>query len=270
MAAPELISPINNIMLRNLLRSNTAYFVPIQITLTLLLIGAAVWGDFAWTWWLAGVGMYFLTGCLGVTVTFHRGLTHRSYRTHRFLEYLFSFFGCMGGTGSGIGWVAVHRQHHANSDRPGDPHSPLLSGWRVLFPNYDFKWNKWPIRDLITDPVHLAMHEYYFGLIALWAVFLTLLAGVEGFIFLWAMPIVLQVWSSVISNYGNHSPNWPGSYQNFNTRDRSVNSLPLALITWGEGWHNNHHRFPGSYTFQQRWWELDPTAWVISIIRTDR
>lgn len=254
-------------MLKTLVRSNTNYFIPIQLTLTALVLGAAIFGDFSWHWWVAGVFCYFCTGCLGVTVMFHRYLSHKSYKTSKWIEYLFSFFGAMGGTGSSIGWVAVHRQHHIYSDKPGDPHSPKILGWRVFFPNYMFKWNKWPIRDLIVDKFHLFLHEYYFAIVGAWALLLTLIFGLEGFIFLFAMPIVLQVWFSVISNYGNHAPNWPFGYQNFDTKDLSVNSLPLALITWGEGWHNNHHRYPGSYTFKQKWWELDPTAWVINLIK---
>lgn len=255
---------------RDLVRSNTQYFIPIQLALTALVLWAAIFGNYAWYWWVAGLVGYFCTGCLGITVTFHRYLSHKSFKLARPLEYLFSFFGAMGGTGSSIGWVAVHRQHHSNSDRPGDPHSPKLYGWKVFFPNYMFKWNKWPIRDLIVDKFHLYLHEYYFAIIALWAAVLTLAFGTEGFIFLFALPIVCQVWSSVLSNYGNHATWWPFGYRNFNLRDDSVNSMPLAMITWGEGWHNNHHRFPGSYTFKQKWWELDPTAWVIDLVRQDR
>jgi len=256
--------------MKHLLRSNTSYFIPIQILLTGVVIAAAVYGNFSWHWWLAGLIGYFCTGCLGITVTFHRYLSHKAFKMPKFLEYIFSFFGAMGGTGSSIGWVAVHRQHHAKSDRPGDPHSPRQLGWRVFFPNYNFEWNKWPIRDLIVDKFHLYIHEYYFGIVVLWAAVLSIAFGLEGFIFLFAMPIVLQVWSSVLSNYGNHATWWPFGYRNYNLKDDSVNSLPLALITWGEGWHNNHHRFPRSYTFQRNWWELDPTAWVIDLIRTDR
>ena len=123
--------------MRNIFRSNTNYFIPIQITLTIVLLLAIIFGDFSWKWWVAGVVSYFITGCLGITVTFHRYLTHHSFKMSKSLEYLFSFFGSMGGTGSTIGWVAVHRHHHSHSDTIEDPHSPRHQGWKVLFPNYD-------------------------------------------------------------------------------------------------------------------------------------
>jgi len=255
------------IMFNDLLRSNTKYFIPLQITLTLVILWALIFGGFSWYWWVFGLIGYFITGCLGITVTFHRYLSHKSFKISKWLEYIFSFFGAMGGTGSSIGWVAVHRQHHSHSDVEGDPHSPRLNGWKVLFPNYDFKWNKWPIRDLIVDKFHLFLHEYYFGILFSWGVLLSLLFGVEGFIFLFCFPIVCQVWSSVLSNYVNHATWLPFGYKNFDIKDDSVNSLPLALITFGEGWHNNHHKFPGRSSFKHKWWEYDLTGWVIKIIK---
>jgi len=253
--------------MKNIFRSNTSYFIPIQITLTIVMLLAIILGDFSWKWWVAGIVSYFITGCLGITVTFHRYLTHHSFKMSKSLEYLFSFFGSMGGTGSTIGWVAVHRHHHSHSDTIEDPHSPRHQGWKVLFPNYDFTWNKWAVRDLLVNKFHLFLHQYYFLILAVWASILTTCFGVAGFVFLFSMPIVCQVWSSVLSNYVNHAQWVPFGYRNYNLKDDSVNNALLALITFGEGWHNNHHATPGRASFKRKWWEFDLTGSVINLIK---
>jgi stearoyl-CoA desaturase (delta-9 desaturase) len=173
----------------------------------------------------------------------------------------------MGGTGSTIGWVAVHRHHHSHSDTTEDPHSPRHQGWKVLFPNYDFTWNKWAVRDLLIDKFHLFLHQYYFLILAIWGLILTLVFGISGFVFLFSMPIVCQVWSSVLSNYVNHAEWVPLGYKNYNLKDDSVNNALLALITFGEGWHNNHHATPGRASFKRKWWEFDLTGSIINLIK---
>ncbi len=252
---------------KNLTRSNTKYFVSIQIALTIIVLSYLYWGKYSPTWLLTGIFVYFLTGCLGVTVTFHRLLSHKSYTTHKMFKNIFSLFGALGGTGSPIGWVAVHRQHHACSDKANDPHSPKNLGLKVFFPSYEFEMNKWPIRDLITDRFQQIIHDYYFAILAAWAALITLILGEKGFVFIFSMPIVLQIWTSVISNYFNHKPNW--GYRNFSTADQSNNLWWLALLAWGEGWHNNHHQYPGKSSFQHKWWEFDISGIVIKIIRTN-
>ena len=102
--------------MKNLFVANTKYFTTIQILLSIILLSYLIIFDYSWLWLIAGLLGYFLTGCLGITLTFHRYLSHRSFKIQRWLEYLFTFFGCMGGTGSSIGWVAIHRQHHKHSD----------------------------------------------------------------------------------------------------------------------------------------------------------
>jgi stearoyl-CoA desaturase (delta-9 desaturase) len=92
--------------------------------------------DLSWsTLALVFIG-YFVYGCLGIVVTFHRQLTHQSYTTHPLITKVFSFLGCMSNTGSSIVWVAIHLKHHLKSDREGDPHSPWITGWRVFLLKY--------------------------------------------------------------------------------------------------------------------------------------
>ena len=117
-------------------------------------------------YWLLSLLGYTLITCLGITVTFHRLLTHRSYKLWKPLEYLFSLFGNLGCTGSSVGWVFVHRMHHTHADKPGDPHSPVTLGpLGAIIGDYSSKFNKWAVRDLINNPVHRFMHEWYMAII---------------------------------------------------------------------------------------------------------
>jgi len=244
-------------------RANTTYFPYIQAIATALII-YMMFAAPAAEWWLISLGMYFLTGCLGITITFHRQLTHGSFKfRYKWMEYLFTFFGAIGGTGSSIGWVAVHNEHHKHSDKDGDPHGPHLGLWNVLIPKYDFEMNKWAVRRLITDKFHLVLHNYYYLILLVWLTGLYTIGGINVLVFAGIIPMGIQIWTSVLSNYGNHM--W--GYRNYETKEDSRNTWWLAAITWGEGWHNNHHAKPGRWNFQHRWWELDPSAWVIKLVK---
>ncbi len=256
-------------MFKNLTRPNAAFFPFIYVPFLIATIYFALFSGVAWQWWLVSLFTYFLTGCLGVTITNHRLLTHRSFKMPKWCEYLFSWFAAMGGTGSSLGWVAVHRLHHKLSDKDGDPHSPHVSGWKLFFTHIKFDdMDKWSVRELITDPYHRFVHEYYNVLLLIWAVILFLIHPML-FVFGYIVPVVIQVSVSNLSNFFNHYKHW-SAYQNYDTNDSSTNSWWLAIIAWGEGWHNNHHADPTNWTFQKKWWELDPSGWVIQLIRTDR
>lgn len=212
--------------------------------------------------WFLSLFVFFLTGCLGITVTFHRHLSHRSFRMPKFLEYIFSLLGALGGTGSALGWVALHRVHHQYSDRKEDPHSPANGKLQLLLSRYNFDLNKWAVRDLISDTFHRYVHAYYHLLLLLWSG-LWLALGLHWWLFVVAVPMAAQIWVSILSNCLNHE--W--GYRNFETREKSTNNALVALLSWGEGWHNNHHMHPHRWNFQVRWWEFDPSSWVIRGIR---
>ena len=249
--------------MKDIFRANTSYFPYIQAVSTATFI-YMLFQAVPLQWWLLSIAMYFLTGCLGITITFHRYLTHKSFKfRYKWMEYLFSFFGAIGGTGSSIGWVAVHNEHHKNADQPGDPHAPHNGFWNVIIPKYDFDMNKWAVRSLITNKFHLALHNYYYLILLVWFALLFFVGGLNVLIFAGIIPVAFQIWASVLSNYGNHS--W--GYRNFTTKEDSRNTWWLAAITWGEGWHNNHHAKPGKWDFQYKWWEIDPSAWVIRLVK---
>jgi fatty-acid desaturase len=214
---------------------------------------------------------YFLYGCLGIVITFHRNLTHNSFKTHPWIVKLFSILGCMAGTGSPLAWVAIHINHHIKSDKPTDPHSPLYKGLSIFTLDYiggvdnDTKWR---MRNLVTDKFHQFLHRYYFLIIAAWSLLLFSIGGFYLMVFLhWAPAAVTGIMSNVV-NYVGHSPKWLGSYRRFSLNDRSANNWLWALPSWGEAWHNNHHRFPKEYYFGRKWWEVDISGLLIKLIKT--
>lgn len=211
---------------------------------------------------------YFLYGCLGIVVTFHRQLTHNSYKTHSIITKIGTFLGCMANTGSSISWTAIHIKHHLKSDRPGDPHSPWISGWKVFLFEYPAD-NKvmWRIRRLIVDPYHKLLHNYYNLVLIAYSSLLYLIGGFYLMIFLHWVPVVIVAVMSNIVNYAGHKESWLGSYKNFKLNDHSCNNWIWAIPSWGEAWHNNHHRFPKNYTTKQKWYEFDISGIVIKLIK---
>ena len=194
---------------------------------------------------------YFLYGCLGIVVTFQRQLTHQSYQTSSILTKIFSIFGCLAGTGSALAWVAIHINHHLKSDKPGDPHSPLYKGFKIFSLDYetDISVNtKWRMRHLIVDRYQQSLHRYYFAILGLWSLVLYMIGGLYLVAFLHWMPVVITAVMSNVVNYVGHSPNMLGSFRTYNLKDQSANNWLWALPSWGESWHNNHHRYPKNYT----------------------
>ncbi len=214
---------------------------------------------------------YFLYGCLGVVVTYHRGLTHNSYSTHPLLTRLFSILGCFAGTGSPLAWIAIHINHHLKSDKPSDPHSPLYKGWKIFLLDYHSEVDvstKWRMRNIICDPFQQFLHRYYFAILLAWGLALFLIGGWYTVVFLFLAPSLITALMSNVVNYAGHKPGWLGGFRTHNLNDQSTNSWLFAIPSWGESWHNNHHRFPKRYQFGEKWWQLDISAYIIRLIKT--
>ena len=221
---------------------------------------------------------------LGVTVGFHRLLTHRSFKTAPAMRGLFAVLGTMSIEGPVISWVADHRKHHAYSDRLGDPHSPHVEhggGWRGALRGLAHAHVGWLFDhtqrgsrerfapDLLADPVVSFVDKTFvfwallgfaipFGLGVLLGG--TVGAGLEGL--LWGGAVRMLVLHHV--TYSINSLCHFFGRRRFATGDESRNLLWLALPTMGESWHNNHHAFPTSARHGLRWWQLDPSGWLIS------
>jgi stearoyl-CoA desaturase (Delta-9 desaturase) len=207
---------------------------------------------------------YVVTG-LGITVGFHRLLTHRSFDTPRWLRLTFAIFGSMAIEGSVISWVADHRRHHAYADKDGDPHSPHLDegegvlgalkglwhahvGWLLSDERTDR--DRWA-PDLMKDPGMLAV-DRAFPLLAAGSL---LLPAALGFAFTGTMSgaVTTFLWGGLVRVFVLHHVTWSVNSichffgtRPFVTTDYSTNNWPLALISFGESWHNNHHAFPTS------------------------
>jgi stearoyl-CoA desaturase (delta-9 desaturase) len=213
---------------------------------------------------------YFLYGCLGIVITYHRHLTHKSFKTHPLIVKLFSLLGCFGGTGSPLAWIAIHLNHHIKSDKPSDPHSPHYKGFRIFTLDYHQEVDsdtKWRMRDLITDRYQQFLHRYYFAINIVYSIVLYSIGGFYLMIFFHWMPAAVTAIMSNVVNYVGHMPNWPGSYRSHSLNDKSANNFIFAIPSWGEAWHNNHHRFPRNYMFGQKWYEIDISGLIIKLIK---
>jgi stearoyl-CoA desaturase (delta-9 desaturase) len=233
---------------------------------------AFVPGFFSWSGLLVCLFLHWLTGGIGICMTYHRLLTHRSFATRpKWLEYLLTIFGCCASEGGAIGWVADHRRHHAYSDQEGDVHSPDRGfGWAHMFwwmtpdvtsrhtPEYLKKWAP----DLYRDPVHRFLNAYHVVFPLLMLAGLYALGGWSWLIWGGFLRTCLVLHTTWLVNSASHI--W--GYRTHETRDHSTNLWWVALLTYGEGWHNNHHAFQTSAKHGLAWWEVDMTYWAIRLM----
>lgn len=204
---------------------------------------------------------------LSISIYAHRALAHRALVLHPAVAHVMRF--CIWlTTGTGVRqWVAVHRKHHANVDREGDPHSPVIHGIaRILLGVYWYYRRETLNAETVEKYGHdcpddtLERHLYArgnLGLLLLLATHLALFgfrAGLVGFAF---QIVWMPLWAGVINGLGHHL-----GYRNFDTPDASRNIVPWGLVVGGEELHNNHHRSPRSARFAAAWWELD-IGWIV-------
>jgi stearoyl-CoA desaturase (delta-9 desaturase) len=210
---------------------------------------------FSWAMMSLTVLMYFLIFGLGVSLTFHRSITHRSIDMHPILELIGKFFASMGGTGSPISWVLVHKAHHRYSDTDKDPHSArdVLKYLVGKYPTVSTQG----MRKIAQSKFNKFMHKRYYLIILVYsAVWASL--GLDFFFYGFVYPMVLTMIAGHLVNWYTHS-NYILNYRLHNTKDTSQNNIVIGILTWGEGFHNTHHRYAGRASFSMHWWELDIT-----------
>lgn len=239
----------------------------------------AVAGLFFFTWKLffATVVLYWATTGLGISLGYHRLHTHRSFKTPTWLDYTFAVCGAMTLEGGPISWVATHRIHHQKSDQEGDPHSPRDGAWWahvgwLLFGEANhantqrmgkyapdlakkkfYVWlNNWHWVPLVVSTALLfaigSMTSIGGIPLVLWATFIRVVFGLHA---TWLVNSATHMWGS----------------RRFNTRDDSRNNWWVAAITFGEGWHNNHHAHPTSARHGLAWYEFDPSWLLLKVLR---
>ena len=228
---------------------------------------------------------YMIIGS-GITVGFHRLLTHRSFKCHRVVRAGFAALGSAAAEGPVIDWVATHRKHHQFSDVDGDPHSPHVghgTGWRGAFSGLLHAHVGWVFRDmevaderryakdLLADPLIRFVDRTFVlwvavGLAAAFGLGVLLTGTVKG-------GLVALLWGGAARIFFMHhatfSINSLCHYfgrHDYDTGDESRNLAWLAIPTWGEAWHNNHHAFPTSYRHGLKRWQIDPSAAIIRVM----
>jgi stearoyl-CoA desaturase (Delta-9 desaturase) len=251
--------------------------------LALLAVCWQVWADLLRWSDVIVLGILYLATGLGVTVGFHRHLTHRSFATSRPLRAVLGVLGSAAIEGPVISWVADHRKHHTFADREGDPHSPHVGhggglrgalaglfhahlGWLFIHTQRGAKQRF--ARDLLADPMMRFIDRTFLlwavaGLVAAFGLGLLIGGSVDAGLtgLLWGGGVRMLVVHHVTYSV-NSLCHFFGS-RSFATDDHSRNLLWLALPTLGESWHNNHHAFPTSAAHGLRRLELDPSALVI-------
>jgi stearoyl-CoA desaturase (delta-9 desaturase) len=253
----------------------------------------AVWS--LWGWGLSGIdagiflATYIFSG-LGVTVGFHRLLTHRSFETKPWLRAVLAIAGSLAIEGSVTSWVAAHRRHHAFSDREGDPHSPHLVdedgfrgvvkglwhaqvGW--LFTADETSIERWA-PDMLRDPVMVRINRLF----PVWVVLslFVLPAGLGlALTHSWHGVLTAFLWGGLARVFFLHHVTWSVNSichfygkKDFSTTDESTNNWALSLVSFGESWHNNHHAFPTSAVHGLKRWQLDASAAVIVLLEKSR
>ena len=237
-----------------------------SVALGSLHVGAvAAFFVFEWQALIVAALLYWMTIGWGIGMGYHRLLTHRSYEVPKPLEYLLATCGTLTLEGGPIAWVATHRLHHQHSDKDVDPHSPREGAWWAhvgWIIRGEGNYNKTKQRRMTRHAPDLAKNRFYvlldtYHYVPLIVLGLILLAAGGLPMLLWGLcvRVVVGLHATWLVNSAAHM--W--GRRRFNTPDDSRNNWWVALLTFGEGWHNNHHAHPTSARHGLRWYEIDPT-----------
>ena len=233
----------------------------------------AVYGLFHFTWnaFMVFLVMHFVACCLGITFGFHRLLSHRTFKAKRWLERLGATCGVLALQGSPLEWVAHHRMHHAHVDTPKDPHNARRGFWyshigwlfRVVDEWDDEKRMRKFARDIVADSymIFIGRPLVIIGLQAILGFSLWATLGFEAM--LWGVFVRLVAGYHITWCVNSISHMW--GYRNYRSNDLSVNNWWVAILAFGEGWHNNHHMHDTIAPSGHKWWEYDATMWVIRV-----
>lgn len=225
------------------------------------LLTVAAFFFFSWQNFLIMLIGNWVVGSLGIGLGYHRLLTHRSFKTAKWLEYLLTVFGSMAIQDDAPKWVATHRIHHQFTETENDPHSTLPGflwahiNW-ILYgtaQDHDTATLQKYVPDLMRDKFHVALARFYYLPTIISAIILFAVGG-------WSM-VLWGVFARVVFGWHstwlvNSATHYWGS-RRFETKDDSTNNWFVALLTFGEGWHNNHHAYPSSARHGLKWYELD-------------
>jgi len=239
---------------------------PTTIVMVLFHLGAlAALFMFNWRSAAAAIFLYWMATGLGISMGYHRLLTHRSYKVPLMVEYFFAVCGALTLEGGPIFWVGTHRIHHQNSDQHGDPHSPRDGAWWahvgwLLFGEAKHSNTRLMSKyapDLTKHRFYVWLNNYHWLPLVLLGAVLFAIGGVSMLLWGICLRVVVGLHATWLVNSATHM--WGA--RRFNTRDDSRNNWWVALLTFGEGWHNNHHAHPTSARHGLTWYEVD-ISWI--------
>lgn len=231
---------------------------------------AALW---FWSWpaIITAAILLWVGGSLGIGMGYHRLITHRGYKVPKIVEYFLVFCGTLALEGGPIQWATTHRIHHAHTDKEGDPHTPRDGRWWshigwILTPPPQVRDPALLQRyapDLINQRFYRWLSNFYWIPLAMLAVGLLAFGGWR--VMLWG--VFLRVTVGLHSTWLVNSATHLWGKRRFVTRDDSRNNWWVALLTFGEGWHNNHHAHPTSARHGLAWYEIDVNWWGIRVMK---
>ncbi len=218
-------------------------------------------------WWVATVIGYMLMVMLGISAGYHRLFCHSGYKVNKITKRILLWLGIIAGQGSPVYWIGIHRgYHHRYADTSKDAHSPKDGFWHAYI-LWMFKMRTMSIRsviDLLRDPDMVFAHKYY--QIIFWVSHLIIaLINFNLWLYLMGFAAFITLHSFLLQTSITHLP-WAG-YRNYTVKDNSQNVPWLFPLILGEAWHNNHHGDGRNPNYGRKWWELDPTYWLIKLIK---
>ncbi|MBD1997632.1 fatty acid desaturase [Leptolyngbya sp. FACHB-671] len=228
---------------------------------------------FSWSALGAAIFLHWLLGSIGICLGYHRLLTHRSFQVPKPLEYIIATIGALALQGGPIFWVSGHRQHHLyTEDADKDPYAASRGFWWshmlwLLYPRAEFfkreTYQKYA-PDLARDPYYRWLDSNFLLLQIPLGLLLFALGGWSFVIYGSILRAVILWHSTWLINSATHMT----GYRSFEVEDGSRNLWWAAILTYGEGWHNNHHAHPNVAKAGWKWWEVDVTWWAIQVLKT--
>lgn len=209
---------------------------------------------------------FYLLNIIGIWMTLHRYYSHKSFEVNFLFKWMFSTLALLAGRGSIIGWVYLHRLHHAYSDQTQDPHSPHNLGYKLFgfghMKKQEGEMKIFLVKELMT-PEQLFIHKWYMLLLLVILIPVAII-NLQFLYWAWIIPAALIQLSTSNFNYFGHKY----GYRNYETKDQSRNNFWLWPIILGEAWHNNHHGDAKNFSTRRKLWEIDPLAWMIKLVCT--
>jgi fatty-acid desaturase len=243
---------------------NTLFFIGLHIGALFAFLPS----NFSWKALGVALFLYWVSGGLGITLGFHRLVTHRSFQTPKWLEYFLVFCGTLACQGGPIEWVGTHRIHHLHSDTEKDPHDSnkgfLWShiGWLIYHSPAHEQIPRFT-KDIAEDPVYQFLQKNFIFIQLALGVVLLLLGGWSFVVWGIFARIVWVYHCTWLVNSATHK----FGYRTYESGDRSTNCWWVAILVFGEGWHNNHHAFQYSARHGLQWWEIDTTWMTIQFLQ---